>query len=488
MKRLPVMLLVALIAVSCAGREPSSPEISALGRAGQWFRDPWMLFGGVHPCMETDVAAILVCSNAGNAGTVWVDGSGVRWSVATSVLDQEAAPPTYIGYYRFLPQWPDSEADFGPGRACGWPGQCRYLKVSACYMELYGYVEVITACQWRPTEEDDWDILVERRKFDPDDFAAGSPADPMQPPSYWLFSEEMDQQWPDLAHDPESGDVYLVYSHEEVEGNEYRLYYRKGNREYCGEVTWGQKVSCQKTEGEDEHNGFFPRVDIGRVTVPGYTGLQLIGIAYTGQQGNICNVWINYWPIPGGPPPDMPHNHKIEDRNWADHNAGFATIDIGPPNTDFAAIAFIQAHSPNWQQAHVTFADSISYSFTYIEQDMCPYQYAAYPSVAIHQGAPYSASVSFHAWDGVVQHHWHPAARQVVVRPGGNVQLGDPTIISYDVHGYWNRAIAWDYDFGVNTSLVVYDDNSYWMVWSSLIDTPGPEYVHGAFGYTDPPT
>jgi hypothetical protein len=37
----------------------------------------------------------------------------------------------------------------------------------------------------------------------------------------------------------------------------------------------------------------------------------------------------------------------------------------------------------------------------------------------------------------------------------------------------------------MNTALVVYANNAYWMLWSSLFEGPGPDHVHGSFGYID---
>ena len=51
-------------------------------------------------------------------------------------------------------------------------------------------------------------------------------------------------------------------------------------------------IKCQRTD----HNGFWPRIDIGDVTLPGFGYQPKVGIAYTGRQYEMADVFVTYWP------------------------------------------------------------------------------------------------------------------------------------------------------------------------------------------------
>jgi hypothetical protein len=72
------------------------------------------------------------------------------------------------------------------------------------------------------------------------------------------------------------------------------------------------------------------------------------------------------------------------------------------------------------------------------------------------------------------------------VEPGNPVDLGNPMDLSPAIiYGDWEPLDCISNWFGMSTSLIVYPENQYWMLWTSML--PGdaePCHVHGAFGFT----
>jgi len=449
---------------------------------------PWAVFEGDHPCTDGYVKAIIDGPGSGEPGTVWLDPNENSWSVSTCLVNQETQDLEHIGYFRFLPENPVDENDFGPARPIGYPGQSRYPRGAGIFFPAWdnGTVEILFVIQWWDEQGEDWDLLIERHLYTPDEFANEDWNFPTQqtPAQFVRFNTEENEMAPDIAYDPETGDVYIVYT-KEIDPDTSKVYLRWGYRQYAGNaIQWTHEQEAQ----DDTHNGTHPRIDIGRVTIFPFNYENIVAVAYINNEDeNNFRVHINYWPTSNHSGPFDQFDCQVLDPDHADYPAGFPVVDIGPPGTDIAALVFMQeVEDQGPTKPESTYIDTRSFQFIHLGDIYNQNTAIAYPSVAVHDtnGNPFESSVSLLVKDFTSSNNpWHPHAH--IVTNNSHVYTQD-TITRIDdeleIHGYWSLGYALDNDFGINTSLVVYE-SSYWLVWSSTFGVDVPETVHGSYGF-----
>jgi len=494
MRNYIIWAFIAATLLSCSKSDPVRP-----GWEGSWdrfaqdFDQPRLIFGAPGTCTDADVATVVNGPGTANPGTAWADGNGNRWSVATGLRRTEAG---YLITWRFLP---DEQGAFQTSTYTGGPlGETRLVKVDACYFPEDPYspstpfVEASIIFQHRE-ENEDWDIFVWRLLYNPEDFEDERPGYAVWTDRYQFpdFNGQLEDVHPDIAYDPETGDLIGVWTHLEnsTPSTPARLYWRRGHRQAdLGWVNWGAQWRAQNPIC----NGWTPRIDIGWVYgVPGFENqtVRMVGIAYTGQftreRPTGFNTRVNYWPVSWQ---DANRWTYDIDLPYLADGAGAPSIDIGPPGNPYAAIAFVQLLSPGGNEPLVVLADTLSYSFTEFD-DEDYYDYSAHPSVAMHSfgdDEETSLSVSYLGREDDPEDEWGVYGRRVDVEDS-TVTLSAPMLVDDDVYGYWDFGSLWDHHYGVNTSLVIYYPyNEYWMLWSSIVGTQvTPAQIHGTFGYTE---
>jgi hypothetical protein len=226
----------------------------------------------------------------------------------------------------------------------------------------------------------------------------------------------------------------------------------------------------------------------------------MVGIAYTGWIQLIgWHIRVNYWATSES----GQNNYCKNDIGWDDgvfglFPAGVASIDIGPPDSDHAAIAWMQAKSDDWANVTVMYADCKQGGLVSLGR-LNPDAHwgaacSAFPSVAVHEylgGNNYRSSISFLGSTNYVSAQWIPEAVHADTAPGSiAVTFSDPPISvpgTDSAVGKWDSGTTVEHYFGLSTALTVYANN-YWMVWSAYDPTSsagGPTSVYAAFGNTN---
>jgi hypothetical protein len=438
-----------------------------------------------------------------------------------------------------------SGEDLLPGTALG---TYRLPKVAACYFHdqsdpislLTRFVEVTIVYEQKIAGH--WTIQGQRYGYDPDGLPQGyfvpCWSDPPEPPGLDFDEFNLpggDQIHPDVAYDPRhaddeddrKGDIYIVFTRAFPNGVAH-VYMIKGLRIYQEDnytelddwdyvfydENWPYEYQpVQKYEGVNEHNAFNARIDIGKVSLPippdpedwkiiiAYTGGN-----YMGSQDN-CGGWhvrINYWNID-----DDETNGKYRNHNyavplmilWGDppeyhvvhHPAGFPAIDIGPPDTNHAALVWTQAKTSDWSNSTVVYIDS-HLDFPEGFQRFSPdpgwgSECTALPSVVVHEDDdgqfPFFTSISCLRSDDYVSGYWKPMARFLRIDSGSSVLQGGAIYLEPDSKvGKWDPGAMVEHGYGMSTTMTALNDNYYWMIFSGSEQGAGPSDVYGTLGYT----
>ncbi len=499
MKNYLITLLVSVILLSCSGSNSILPNQIEPARSASVFNPAIHMFGGPGPgsgpCRDSDIATVVNGPGSiGTKGSVWEDGDGKKWSVVVALRDRETIPPTSLGFFKFIPEDAEETADLSPGFATGFIGRNLNFKIDACYFyddldpgnPERTFVEVCIVYQWAEAGLDNYKIIIMRYGFHPSRFVNGTPDE-----YDWIAVNVLNYQaiMPDVAYLPTTGELTVVMSTDYDPVHEVRWARGYRNPDYPMDVIMSSIYLAQPAN--DPYNGWTPRIDIGKITFAGFEDDWVVGVAYTGT------VWVgvvtfyctrvSYWDATA-----LPHNAVIAGFRATDQvygpelDAGLPTIDIGPPGEPYGCIAFVQTILPgNYNYVVATFADSRSYLFTPLQEDL---NYATSPSVSIHPdwGDDTKVSVSYLASvDGFT---WNPRARYINIQgdwPNSTVTKSNANTIS-NIQGHWSGfGFMTDYTFRPGTSMVAYDENRYWTTWTKPINGD-PREVWGALGFIEP--
>jgi hypothetical protein len=307
---------------------------------------------------------------------------------------------------------------------------------------------------------------------------------------------------PDLAYDPNTGDLYVVFTIDHNNGDA-DLYFRWGVRDTNDptEVDWEASYIAQIDPPDGILNSFSARIDVGEVGFLHYEEQWMVAFVYTAWSTAIgWHIRLNFWSLDET---GIPANYVTNDLGWddplfAEFPAGMPAIDIGPPGSNHAAIAWNQAKSDDWSNCTVMYADThnfhISYPVYLHDVPSWGAECSALPSVAVHDYAGYGdyrSSVSFLFCNDYVTGIWRAAAVWIDTAEGGSgVQMSLPQLIQMPTPclGKWDSGAVVEHNYGVSTALTVYDNN-YWMLWSGFNPNyawvGGPTSVWAAWGNTD---
>jgi hypothetical protein len=508
MRHITIMLFVALLVLSCGKSDPITSGVDSTERFVMNFGyAPVAIFSGNYDYLDADAAAIMngFGTGPGNWDTVWEDGDEQKWSVATA-LEYEGSE-THI-LYRFLGDDADMETMSAMFTIDDLPVKIRFPRVASSYFDVNEntkFVEVAIAYQY--WNNGDWDIGVVRMGFNPLDFEDDGIDDIA--PIWTAVSVEQNMTTlvseihPDIAYNPGTGDLWLVYSKSEGEGV-WHIYVLQGRRQgtYKTEVPWNivNEQIAQRTDEDHTHNGFHPRIDIGYITLPGYNLNWMLVIAYTGghEPGTTVNgrwhIRVNYWPVSGLIPTPFSNNWYVHDSVFDNYPAGVPMIDIGPQGSDFGALVWTQAKADDWSNCTLSYLDS-RYGMYHQSLDAeWAGECTAFPSVVAHPHSggphdPYNASVSYLRTANYVNGYWNPKAVLLTTDPDGpwgeKTSAGDALPISSTIHGKWDPGGIVEHYLGLSTALTVMDDR-FWVIWSGYDEGAGPDTVYGSFGWTTP--
>ncbi len=516
------LLLTAALMTACSKSGPINPSVAGPDRHSLDFDPAVPIFSGIYQYTEADVAGIINGPGTINYDTPWEDFFGRSWAVAVGHEYQQS------GGHRFVVRFLCSNGSMSDAFYVSLPEQeIRSVRVAACYfnqIDGFGngpFVEVaITYQRWHSVEEY-WFIQVHRLAFSPTDFNTGNFE------FDWGYSYPvchragMQEIQPDIAYNPETGDLFLVFSRLEAPGLT-RIYYSQGirlpNLRLVDWATWGigRLAQYEFQPGDPpevidwmKHNGYHARIDIGRIAFGHYPYNVdwMIAIAYTG--GKLALAWpgrwhvrINYWPVSYLPTNAdfLATNMSVFDHKFGNLAGGLPMLDIGPPGTNMAAVVWTQARSSSWSNATVSYWDTHGGHNRINADSTWGTTCSASPSVVIHDYDPGEpdylfASVSYLTSTNYMWAHWEPQIRyfesMIDPEPGTtpeeiavlddsffDIEDNDPET---DIHGKWDVGTAPEHFIGTSSSLTVLG-NEFWMVWSGFEFGAGPTVIYGTYG------
>ncbi len=504
MRNYTILLLITLALTSCGRSTAMSPDTSqpVLDREMMAFPPPIELFSGDawEPAVDADVSEILNGPGTlGDIGTPWTDGDD-HWTVAVALQRDFDGECNIL--YSFLGEGPFPSVTL-PAIITLPPTVIRLPKVAACYFDPDGYDEFIEVAiifqYWDDfgiDPSDDWELGLVRLFFDPDTFP-GSPLNLIELET--IPNEAYADIQPDLAYDPATGDLFVV-SVVDYNNGDADVWFTWGIRDGDPEdINWEDSYIAQDTSIE-YLNSFNPRIDIGKVEMRTYSEQWMVAFTYTGWDPIFgWHVRVNYWAVDETGTTAI---YRANDFGWPDpvfgeFPAGNPVCDIGPPDSNHAAMVWNQAKTDEWSNSTVMYADLhagyLSYIRLHPETDW-PSECSAFPSVAVHEYSgpgDYVASVSFLFCHDYVTGIWRAATVQITSEPEepGTADTVALNSMPTPCVGEWDSGAVVEHNYGMSTALTVYD-NDYWMLWSGFNPDPdewigGPTSVWGAWGNTD---
>ena len=316
----------------------------------------------------------------------------------------------------------------------------------------------------------------------------------------WLWMTETDERLPDIAYDPYTGDLYLVWT---VLGDPSVVNYRRYDRE---SETWSDAYPVHAAD----HHGWTPRIDVGLMdnlpAWPNETGVNTVAVAYSAfGEGEHVDGWhpcVVYWRTSD---PDAAKGdnllsawNNVPQFNGLD--SGIPVVDIGPNSNaqHYGALVFVQemGEDINDQMRYGVYEiDSIQHGYLRIDTPPPPPALdSILPSIAVHYdslGSPHEASLSYFA--GYDASTWVPWTCRVNL----DLPVNDPlkvynsTQISFITLGDWTPYQYLQINPGLSSSIVVREDHGYWAGFCDRVDRNDddplklPKMPFVAFGRTN---
>ena len=517
---LSFVVLASLL--GCTGSRPvTSPDIG--DRTSQYFTTPVPLFGtGFH---DIDLGAIVA-----GPGTAWYGipvTVGVQTDVAVSINRMNSGiPPLFKPMYRWLATGgPSSNPQYIPLREnpnLNAYADYRFPKCAAavfdCYSDPYNqFVEVAVCYQITGIEGsmNEWDVglTIMRWHLEESSFPTGPPDvrfDIVLPDT----ASGLDELHPDVAYEPYTGDVYVVY--EDVQsaspGTPVYLKYRRFDRNpdnheqftNYNPPTYPTEVDAQP----QTHNGYTPCIDIGWVDY-GQNAVEWVAIVYTSQylvDGNedMMNGYVvccsAFQPVD----PYTLSNFPLRNPAFYWNGAGLPSVDLSPRydgQPHFGACAFVQEDGQDGYGPIVNVYEIDTFDFdrfTLISRDISnlnPNQNIAdglYPSIMVHYD-PYDefrlASITYMAQQPETQ-TLRPRVVRLSLAPEGYPNpwpplandFLDPDNLNLTISGNYNLSQIPFIEPGVSTAIALGTD-IYWAAWCDRIEMEDPPLlVWGAYG------
>jgi len=397
-------------------------------------------------------------------------------------------------------------------------------------------VELAVCYMWRDHHDHDWDVGVTRLRWisaQHGEVTFAHLSEPADEKEEDLWNDDgsvagWDELHPDMAYDPITTDLYLVFSDYTAGADpesSVRMYYRHFRRDAI-QNPWSAAYPCQwsRDANPDElhaHNYWHPRIDIGLVANifgPGVTKLGL-GIAYMSQfhQGTF-HVHVFYWSLedesdgPKYPEYTEPLRNTVRwlclrNPRYGYQYAGMPYLDIAPSNSsdNYGSIVFAQVVGSDLyaNSLEIWEINSLRGCWHRVTTDQQDFADGLYPSIAIHYGGGggdwhYRASVTYFRQDRSQPDEWYPWVVQLGMDPYYDCpEENDPLpdysqAILYEVFiqpvelpisGIYNTdQVPFIYP-GAASAICTQGSNYYWAAWSgSMHMEPAVNSVYAAWG------
>jgi hypothetical protein len=451
---------------------------------------------------DVDLATVAIGPGIdGTPGDIWHQEAfgnvQLYWCAAVSLFQEiHIARPYYSWMRTDSSQGNNPMAHIQQGYASHWP-QCKSLfklpKCDAlCLVDDFGVqenIEIIelAVCYMVKVEgiHPYWSLGVTLNTWS---VGPGDHQFPLNAPDQednWVWDEGVDVWHPDISYDPDTGDIYLVYT---VVGSPAVVHYRRYNRE---NHTWSASYPIHPAD----HGGWTPRIDVG-LYPDGNTWT--VGVAYSAfNQGEHAGKWhpcIVHW---NADEPDGPKGNNlipVWNENWqySDLDSGLPELDIGPNSNSqhYGALVYVQEEGePGGQINYQVYEiDSILQQPVRIFDETAQLTDSMHPSIALHYdgGSPlHEASISYFGKSGMV------IFQPQVCRINMDLPRDDP----YKVYNYepiesvifdsWVPLDVLDIHPALSSSIVVRLDHGYWAGFCDRVHfDPAdlPDMVWVAFG------
>jgi hypothetical protein len=516
----PALLLVICTCISCAkANNPVVSDSEEKERNLSIFQNFYSIFpevGQTGIFYDADISEILVGPDpeytAGDPGELWLDSQERSWSVAVALEETGTNFDTDRKIsFRFLGPNIMSHAF----RIEEIEGNIRLARVAACYFEGEDpdneddtFVEVTIAYQMWNVNVQEWEIHVYRMGINPDLFTNLNWTSGI---FNWEGVDEVflyntpgstgyGQMMPDVAYDPNNGNLYVVMTRYETDTLP-RIWMRSARRWHLlpfqhRHVQWLDTLQCQFGLNENNlpNHGFHPRIDIGLVTLFPFPESSPppawhLAIVYTGDSNQFV-PFFSFWPV--GPCPGYGNFDEIKIELWDGIQAGFMpVIDIGLPDTDHCAIAWTQTRSESWNDVTVGYLDS-HYGNFFVEEASGLVS-SAFPSVSVRgqYDDVFETSLFFLESDNPNSLDWAPSYRHQETWWEGwelNWDLGIESNLNLTFLGDYDSGSQFSNWYGMSSSITSVNNNC-WVIWSSHQelndDWQHLTTVYGAYGNTE---
>jgi len=478
-----LVLVLLLTATACSNKNaPTFPDEA--WRAAADFVGEWDLFSPeLYPYNESDLAVLVYGKDppsgceVGDPAMIPYDDEDRHWAVAVTVKHRAISDEIRYVWLDDV----DSPGDQQPIEGGGLVGSTTYFlkaaKVSACYFyddeePAESRIEVTVAfmCKLRNTPNADWEIGVATSYWLVDDFPVGNQNlglpiifgdvagdDPNDPQDYC----------PDIAYDPVTGDIHLVWVNDYEDNPDLKLAYKC--KRYDG--SWSQQQQYPVYDGDYPHYMLNPRIDVGD---PDGSEIEQVGVVYTafhptsGPYAGQLHVGMSFWETGEDDFPTGPTYEHL--RYAAGEDCGLPRIDIAPQSNShrYCSIVFTNEFSSGHYQVIET--NNMRNDFLVLEFSTEDEGILGAP--LIHYGDDDMVTVSYFVkalagWDlratrfeldaDDMTDYWAEIGSGI----GGTFDSGD----------YYTPVV----ELGIVTIESEYYDNAYWAVWCDKIDSSATE-------------
>ncbi|HEX9744885.1 MAG TPA: hypothetical protein VGB30_05610 [bacterium] len=518
-------MILSLTIIGCSN-PGSNPILNSMNnRSGELFAGSFPILGSpANPAFSVDLAtavrgkgwAGLIGEPAEIHGHTWTAAVSQRLADGWTIIDD----PTLLSF-RWLyekveatindPQeYPELEIDPGLGENYRTPHVDAISHWQLVPYTLYN--EVAICYRYRDTQHGDTDIGVTRLRFDhtelwPEEGLQGvyelvehySVPDPV--------IDDVEYQsldfFPDIAYDPDTADIYLVWTRQMDylgDPEQYMVHWMKFDRNDPNSDMDGHWVITDDPANDPQplaqrntHNGWTPRVDVGTthgVTAPQISQGRNVVLAYTTQYANGHNGFhpaVIGWPVTNEVESITSYELQLLDPTYGLESSGLPIVDISPetnPGNGYIAVTFMQDQVIGVQgnEYHITLWNSINpeeYNYFGLLGE------SIYPTVAIHsesaQQTDNVVSLSYFSRD--IFHALVPIAQQFNITTH---EVGQLTLITGGANGVWVLEEILAFQWGMNCSISVLDDQRYWLAWSDTAGHTGyPRECWATIGFTE---
>ncbi len=504
------LLLVSIIPGCSEKSDPTTPNPSL--RGAEFFWDCAEVFPFVvgNPYRDLDIATLVESYDSpycGEPAVLDYNGNNTSFSIMVSLLDTNTVLGTIPMY-----AWLDDNGQVVEWEEFGAPSEgfleYKFPKVDAIYhvgdTQDSSIVMVAVSFMWRlpnaPPPLDNWELGVWLMRWS--GFAWHDLPPDIGPPdvTYPLILTAERNQWGhDIAFNPQTRDLFLVFTSDSGGGNyPWRLYYYRIYQPGPPFV-WTAVGPWWAVHPGQDMNCWLPSVDVGRLSnMPGYDfPAMFVGVAFTAKNyggDQYYRVAGNYWdPIDDGDGDQTANVFSVKNTDLPlNLNAGLPCLDIAPNNStpNYYAIAYVQEVNED-HQYEVYEIDNINNDwFLVSEAPLHANRLKTLPSIACHYTGPaddnaVSVSMYENNSNGTPGALFSPVAVQIHIPSQTIDSQWSKVTVGYDgVNGPWLPFNVAFLDAGIATDIVLTENNWYYIGFADALVSVSATKVYAAWGNT----